>query len=72
MGDFFLQQYNDWKKNQNNIAKEQQTENYHYYRFVYGDLAPKQAYNSYSKYIQPHIISEYLENANNQMLINYE
>jgi hypothetical protein len=62
MKDHFWELYQEWLKNKNssdsnvNISKE----NY-YYRFVFGDIAPKQAWRSYSKYIEPHIIQEYNE-----------
>jgi hypothetical protein len=61
MSDYFMQQYKDWlsgKKTESTAVAA--VENY-YYRFLYGDLAPKQAYRSYAKYSEPHIIQEYLQ-----------
>jgi hypothetical protein len=59
MSDFLLQRYNEFVSSQQdepvNIVDNS------YYRFVWGDIVPKQGWQTFSKYIEPHVIQEYNE-----------
>jgi hypothetical protein len=51
MRDFWLQEYEKWKKEQKKEEKVPETKQEEW-RFQWGDVVPKQGYNSFSEYIR--------------------
>lgn len=66
MNEFFLQEYENWKKSQVKTEEATTTDSrVHNHRFVMGDIVPKQGYKTVQQYWTPEVPpDEYMELSN--------